>query len=589
MIDMQEQLALPLGAPYVESIAATLQRLARREAISDLDAHFGALMLELAMRPVPSVALAAALVSRATAAGHVCIDLVALAARAQFDGDWIAPPLTQWLEALERSGVVGDGAERRPLVLDGTRLYLYRYWRYETALAENLRRRVAQPSAALDESKLGQGLERLFAEHTQSGQQRAAAEAAVRGHLTVISGGPGTGKTTTVAKTLALLLDQRGSRRLSIALAAPTGKAAARLQEAISAARPGLGIDTAGDELLPRAAFTLHRLLGLYGAGKPPRHDAHNPLPLDVLVVDEASMIDLALAAKLAAALRPEARLILLGDKDQLASVEAGAVLACLCAGLPRENVVLLDKSWRFAAASGIGRIAPFIRAGDAEGTLEVLAAGHDVDLTWMQRAAPSDVVEAAIEGYRPLLDAVQLGTDPEAWLAALEGFRVLCATRGGPFGVEAINRGVLARLQARGLASRGARYHAGQPLMVTRNDYTLRLFNGDIGMVVPDEHASDGWVVVFATDAGLRRISTSRMPATETVYAMTVHKSQGSEFDAALVVLPQESSPILSRELLYTAVTRARRRAVIAATAERIRECVTRSVVRDSGLLARL
>jgi exodeoxyribonuclease V alpha subunit len=320
-----------------------------------------------------------------------------------------------------------------------------------------------------------------------------------------------------------------------------------------------------------------------------PRFNESNPLPLDVLVVDEASMIDLALAAKLVAALRPEARLILLGDKDQLASVEAGAVLASLATALPQRNVVLLEKSWRFPATSGIGKLAACVRDGDAAGA-EAVLAGSEADLGWHRSADLRALVDLAIAGYSPLAEAAATGADPAACFAALARYRVLCAHRRGPLGALALNRAIVERFEARGMATRGRRFYPGQPLMVTTNDYALRLFNGDVGIVVPDETMADGLAVAFPEEgATVRRLATARLPACETVYAMTVHKSQGSEFDELLLVLPPEPSPVLSRELVYTGVTRAKRGVVLAATPEVLRAALAARVERDSGLAERL
>ena len=567
-----------------------LERLRRAGQLADIDAHFAALLLDLAAAPSETLALSAALASRASGQGHVCLDLARLAGEAQFEGEWRAPELAAWRRALLSSGAAGEADAFRPLILDGDRLYLQRYWRYETAFASALIRRAAHPVERIEESRLEAGLARLFGGGDADDLQRAAAEMAVRQRLAVISGGPGTGKTTTVARVLALAVETAAHAGLAIGLAAPTGKAAARLQESIDGAREKLGLSPALAEALPHEAATLHRLLGVRPDRARPRFDASNPLPLDILVVDEASMIDLALAAKLVAALRPEVRLILLGDKDQLASVEAGAVLASLAGALPRKNVVLLEKSWRFPAASGIGRLASCVRDGDASGAESVLDAGSAGDIAWHRSPDLRSLVDETMTGYAPLFEAAEAASDVAGCFAALARYRVLCAHRRGPLGALAINRAIVARLEARGAVVRGRRFYPGQPLMVTTNDYALRLFNGDVGVVVADPSMADGLAVAFPEEDGdVRRLATARIPACETVYAMTVHKSQGSEFDDVLLVLPPEPSPVLSRELVYTGVTRARRRVTVAATPDVLRAALAARVERDSGLAERL
>ncbi len=565
-----------------------LEALRARGILGDLDAHFAATLARLAPRSGDAVALAAALASRAAGAGHACIDLAAWAGKAPFGDEWAAPPLDDWCHALRASEAAGGGDPPSPLVLDGSRLYLHRYWRYETAIAADLRARAAR-TPPVDEAALAAGLARLFPTADPGDPQRLAAERAVRRGVTVISGGPGTGKTTTVARVLALLLEQSPERPPAIALAAPTGKAAARMQSALAAARRTLGLGPALEAALPDAAVTLHRLVGLPGSGGRARHDATQPLPVDVLVIDEASMIDLALMARVLDALPAEARLVLLGDRDQLASVEPGAVFAAVCGGLPRDNVTTLSRSHRFPAHSSIGRLAAAIREGDADAALEALGAAAEGDgIAWHPAPEARLAVDLAMAGYAPLFDAVAAGADPAACFAALERFRVLCATRVGPLGADAINRGVIARLRAQGRVPLHARHFVGQPLLVTRNDYGLRVFNGDVGVVVPD--GAGGVSVAFPLEAGGHRlVPPGRLPAYESVYAMTIHKSQGSELDAALVLLGEARESLATRELLYTGVTRVRHAVAVMGAPAALAEAIRRRAVRDSGLEGRL
>jgi exodeoxyribonuclease V alpha subunit len=612
--------------------------------LTDLDRHFARFMSRLAGGPSPELELAAALASHATGQGDICINLRQWARRARWSGAaaesseaaesaetpessaFTPPPIGEWLSALRASPVVGRPGERHPLVLDRRgRLYLYRYWSYEQQLADDLLQRAEAAPEIPDEARLRADLDQLYPRHPElvgpDWQKVAAAVAALK-QVCVISGGPGTGKTSTVLRILALLTGQTAGRPLRMALAAPTGKAAARLQEAIRAAKPGLGLEPERLVQIPEEASTLHRLLGARPDSAAFRHDQDNPLPLDVLVVDEVSMVGLALLAKTVAALPDGARLILLGDKDQLASVEAGAVLGEICAGggraspefrarlaaltgeaLPRgresssllaDAIVLLRHSFRFGAASGIGALARAVNRGRAAEALELLEnAAHD-DIAWRILADPAELPERLAEpvtaGFAPYLQAVRDGAEPVAVFARFNQFRVLCALRRGPFGVEASNQLCEDLLRGRGLIDPRQDWYLGRPVMIVRNDYNLRLFNGDIGITLPDPADPQRMRVFFlGNDGALRGFAPARLPEHETVYAMTVHKSQGSEFDRVLVVTPNEPSPVLSRELIYTALTRAKQQASFYGEPEVFAAAVERRLRRSSGLRDRL
>ncbi|MEK1939312.1 MAG: exodeoxyribonuclease V subunit alpha [Pseudomonas sp.] len=589
---------MPLG-PLERAFVASLQRL-------DSDAS-------------EAVLVAAALTCGALGGGDVCLPLRRCAGQRvwpEVAGGVLLPKLDNWVEQLQASPLVGAPGEFAPLILEGERLYLARYHHYETQLATQLLAR-GNANPEVDEALLADGLARLFARNNnQAGPdwQRLAAAQAVRRNLAVISGGPGTGKTTTVVRLLAALLEQPGGERLAIGLAAPTGKAAARMAEAIRNAKAELPVSEAIKAALPEEARTLHRLLGSRGDTPKVRHHAASPLPLDVLVVDEASMVDLALMAKLVDALPVNARLILLGDKDQLSAVEAGAVFAELCEGrgfnretaaalqrltgqpveahMPSSQlgdaVVLLTHSHRFAGDSGIGELARRINAGDAAGTLNVLKEGR-ADLAWQAQPTPNALLDRLEQGYAPYLAAARSG-HVAATFTAFNDFRTLTAQRQGAWGVEGINEALEARIKRRFSLPSRERWYPGRAIMVRQNDYALGLFNGDIGICL----ASDNGLRVFFESAGeseptFRPFSPARLPSHDSAFAMTVHKSQGSEFSEVLLALPDTPSPLLTRSLLYTGITRAKHKVEIWALPTRLAEAVSTRAERAAGLAERL
>ncbi|HEX4083417.1 MAG TPA: exodeoxyribonuclease V subunit alpha [Chthoniobacteraceae bacterium] len=503
---------------------------------ADLDRHFARFIAAYGDGELP--ATAAALLSRNLRQGHICLDLrTAL----QLDGfRW--PSLPAWRKALGANRAIGGPGDDRPIVLDSTgRLYLRRYWEYETALAAQILSRCGGEPIA-----------------TKSTGQQRAIETALARRFTVISGGPGTGKTTTVLKIIECLKAAPGGEKLRIALAAPTGKAAARLQE------------TAKME-----ASTLHRLLGARGESIQFRHNAGNPLPLDVLVLDEASMVPLTMMAKLFDALPAAARVILLGDRDQLASVEPGAVLGDIAeaashSGSPlHDSMVVLRENFRFGNKSAIYRLCNAVREGHADAAFKILASGA---IPTQPVPAPGRLIETMrdriLAGYSACLRA----GDPAEALRLFREFRILCALRGGPFGVENLNRRIAALLREEGL-------DRALPVLITRNDYPLRLFNGDIGMIV------DGAAWFAGEDGALRHIPPARLPEHEPAFAMTVHKSQGSEFENVLLLLPDKESPVLTRELVYTGLTRARREVELWYEPMALGSAITARTTRNTGL----
>ncbi|HEY6532350.1 MAG TPA: exodeoxyribonuclease V subunit alpha, partial [Acidimicrobiales bacterium] len=649
--------AVTLLAPWREAgvlqaadvhLATTLARLG---ALADPD---GLLDAEQAQ-----VVLGVALAARAPRHGHVCLDLAtvrrSVPAEVEGDADAVSAEMVEalpwpadldaWRRALAGSALVVDhgaagapavgaaGRQGRPLVLDGTRLYLERYRVYEDQVAAELCRRARVGFEADGAGATGVGrsggvvsasaidADALVAGLDASPEQLAAADAGARGLLSVIVGGPGTGKTTTVAVLLARLLAADPSTR--IALVAPTGKAASRMGESIAALtdrlRSGAPADPDGlsDRLAAAEVSTVHRLLGARPDGSF-RHHRGNPLTHDVVIVDETSMVSLPLMAHLLDAVRADARVVLVGDPGQLASVEAGSVLGDIAGpaveavlegepappGEVTNCVAVLTRSYRFPAGSTVGRFAAAVRAGDADTAVEVLrhsggpdlsagqgpapVGGQGVVLGWEQAGGDTDagaeaVRQTALDAAHRTLAAAAAGDD-EAALEALGSLRVLCAHRRGPFGVARWNWQFEEWL-ADGAAHPGG-FYVGRPVLVTANDAVSGLANGDLGVVVATEGAAR---VAFAASGGVRLVAPARLEAVETVHAMTIHKSQGSEFDEVVVVLPPADSRLATRELLYTAVTRARHGVTLVGSEAALRRAIANRVVRQTGLRDRL
>lgn len=573
--------------------------------------------------------LGAALTSQHTLDGGVCLDLPSIAGRPwtgdDGSGGEVAPSLHRWVATLRSSSAVGRPGDLRPLILtDEGRLYLHRYWEYETALAEDLRRRAStRPRVDLD--ALARAWQHLALRDELAEGQRVAAVTAVLRGLTVISGGAGTGKTTIVACILKLLAaGSDPDRPLRARLVAPTGKAAGRLKEQLRAYRERLDPEGEIDRLLADEPATLHRLLG--GAPGAPRyrHHADNPLPLDVLVVDETSMVDLPMMTKVVAALPSAARLVLIGDKDQLPPVGVGSVFGELCTAPPsptpelsaeieavtgiaplssptdddqtRElasSITFLRHSFRFDAASGIGALADAVRRGDGRALARLVEAPPE-DLAWLPRSADSargvsaESVSGVAEGFAPFLDAVRTGAPPAEVLARLGRFRILCVLREGPSGVAGWNEAIESHLRAKRWIKGGQTWYEGRPVLVTRNDYAQRLWNGDVGVAL---RRGDGALRVWFEGAAgdLRDFPPGRLSHVETAYALTVHKSQGSEFEHVVLALPESETRLLSRELLYTGVTRARARLEVLGDPSRFAEGMFRRLPRASGLASAL
>ncbi len=596
---------------------ATIETERKEPPFSALDVQFGRLIAKYSDERSDNLVLAASLVSFFRARGHVCLRLDSFCKHPFLPESGMrieGLSLKSWIAELHKSKVVGQPGEFRPLILDRrNRLYLHRYWKYEEDLAAALRDRLE--GVSVNERALRAGLEKFFSGKDQSlNWQKIAAFAALTRKLTVISGGPGTGKTSTILKILALLLEQ--GEPLRIALAAPTGKAVSRLQETIKSAKQKLDCAPDIKAAIPEEALTIHRLLGVIPDSPFFRHDSKNRLAVDVLVIDEASMIDLALMTKLMSAVPASARVILLGDKDQLSSVEAGSVLADIC-GYARENrfsakfhcdyeritgeklssrelgaaegglsdcIVQLQTNYRFGGDSAIYRASIAVRHGRFS-QLETLFSEGTAELRWQPEVRfKEEFKEQIVAGFKACLSA----SDPATMLTRSNDSRVLAAVREGDMGVLELNRRIERLLRERGLIRQSSEWYDGRPIMITRNDYAVNLYNGDTGVVLRD---ADGNARAYFLNADneVRSVLPSRLPQHETVFAMTIHKSQGSEFDHVMIVLPETDRPILTRELIYTGITRARKTVTVLAREHILRTALSREVERTSGLQDKL
>lgn len=667
---------------YLTDRASVMQLLDHWLALDwmrPLDSALVKLLAKLDPDAEPLVLLAIALTSHQLGHGHICLDLSSLLRDPELA--LLLPPegqqgeqqllpsqllssvrLADWQGALQRSALLyQEHRTAAPLVLVDDRLYLYRYWQYEISVAQHLVQRVGASMPLADD--FSQRLEELFSDplvvdgQRQTDWQKVACAMAAQGQLTLITGGPGTGKTTTVVRLLALLQHSalHSSQALRIQLAAPTGKAAARLTESIGEQVSSLPVEQSVKDSIPTEVTTLHRLLGSLPGTRHFRHNSSNPLIVDVLVIDEASMIDLEMMHNVLNALPDHARLILLGDKDQLASVEAGSVLGDLCADaefayytpstqqqleqlcnealhadswrvgdakqhLLAQRTVMLRHSRRFGSESGIGQLARAVNQGDQQVAWQLLKnPEQDTEYVLLSesnaarfdRLLMGDNQPGAGAGYayylqllKELRPASEHPLSDSCWqqwansvLNAFDQFRVLCALREGAFGVSGLNERASQVLHSQGHIQCTQEWYEGRPVIVTQNDYSLGLMNGDIGiaLLLPNNAAATEGEpeyvlrVAFSKSdgqGGVRFVLPSRLTAVDTVFAMTVHKSQGSEFSHTALVLPDRLNPVLTKELLYTGITRARTKfTLIESQAGVFYSSVLRRVERTSGL----
>lgn len=645
------------------SLDILLKEWQNERLLTPLDRHFALQMAQLHQQQSPLFILICTLLSQHLSSQHSCLPLEQIdfsnplkEQHSQCQINLTVDELTT--ELLNFDAVsTPDSAILAPLILDKGNLYLQRYYHYECEVAEHLIRLAQAPmlkqssSDPFDDAKIL--LDQLFTQNEQQYDwQKISTATALTKRLAVITGGPGTGKTTTVTKLLYLLTSQQ---ELTIRLVAPTGKAAARLSESIKASKQRLASELQHiplDKLksnmaqIPEEAATLHRLLGVIPNSHQFRHHKDNPLRLDLLIIDEASMVDLPMMYKLLSALPAQASLILLGDQDQLASVEAGAVLADICSGLrvdlangangwqmryskkqakllsqlthyplddfisddPQigDSLCMLMHSHRFIGDAGIGQLAEAVNQANLPRIAQVWQTGYK-ELLWLEHSNINSSSHHSNLGLEALL--VQSVEQYGAYLKLIDNkavsateiidsfnqYRILCAMRAGEYGVEGINQSVSKSLATTGLISPEQEFYAGRPVIIQSNDYNLGLFNGDIGLILPDD-ASDSRRLMahfIQADGGLLKVLPARLPSHETCYAMTVHKSQGSEFSHVSLVMPIRPSlaqqQLLSKELVYTAITRAKHHFTCLGSQRIFEQASSRLTQRSSGLSERL
>lgn len=630
-----------------------LEQAITQNLLRPLDLRFAQMLVE---DENPILLFLFAYLSAQTGAGHVCLPLSIIQKDQLFDGRqkefaqeiWQKmgkPSAKKIVEELTHCHCVSQSNDdlSSPIILDNGLLYLQRMWSYEEKVAQFFRQE--HSIVDIDENELIKVLNQLFPamkESQETNWQKVAASVAITSPISIISGGPGTGKTTTVAKILAAFVMLTSNDKPIIQLAAPTGKAAARLTESLGKALAQLNLSEEENKWMPKQAQTIHRLLGAQPESQQVRYNKDNPLQLDILVVDEASMVDLPMMARLIDALPSKCHVIFLGDKDQLASVEAGAVLGDICrfsedgfsqkrfdqinhltqgelvkstdiipvsqtpVSVVSDSLCLLRKSYRFGEDSGIGQLALAVNKGQTKTTIALLKKAEISPQQLEIALEPQDVsfialeskesyllmIQDAVNAYREYLTLVSQKASPDIILNAFNQYRLLCARREGSFGVSGLNDRIEMLLHRQRLIRRPTNSYQsdyiGRPIMIQRNDSTLGLFNGDIGIMLNND---EGEMKAFfqLPDGKLKAIQPSRLPQHETAYVMTVHKSQGSEFTHTALVLPDKFSPVVSRELLYTALTRAKQKLSLYASESMVKMAIQTRIQRRSGLIDKL
>lgn len=609
-----------MNKSYIKSLFNT-------NIFTNIDLHFAKFINELENADDADLFLAAALVSNAAGNGDVCLDLEKFAGKVileqRKDYKSLACPLLDiWAEKLKRTNVVGKPGDYRPMILDDkNRLYLHKFWYYENTLSKAIKNKagddITWPDTKLDEKHLTKLLDKYFPDVSgeRINHQKLAALVCVYKRLCIMSGGPGTGKTTAIAKILAVLVEIESGNKLKIYLCAPTGKAAAKLSESIRNTKKSIDCSDDIKNLIPQDAYTIHRMLKTIPGSSGFHYNAGNKLPADIIVIDEASMVDLALLAKLVEAMPDDARLILAGDKDQLASVEAGSVLGDICnrsdiTGYPiklykklyeeiedgidvdsdknrlNDCIVVLKRNYRFSKDSRIGRLSMAVNNGETDKVIEILKEKNDDEIYWEETNNQKDLYrvleEKIIEGYSSYLNI----DDPISALNLLGCFKILCGVNNGPFGIDGINALAESVLTKKRLIDISSQWYRGRPVLIKENSYDLGLFNGDMGLIMPSKEENDNLYAYFDSNMDTaRKIKPGILPKHDTAYAMTVHKSQGSEFDNVVLVLPEKDYPVLTRELIYTGITRTTGKLTILGTENILRTAIFRKTQRTSGL----
>lgn len=611
----------------MRNVMSELRKFRDQDILQDIDLELCRFLQEQHQNVSDEVLKAACLVSYLYRQGDVCLLLEKYASQPLFDESEVepgpsAPDLESWKQALTNSPIVGNPGDFKPLILDeGGRLYLHKLWHYEHSLAQELIRRSQVQASDVDVERLKNGLARLFPDPPgdEVDWQRVAAAISIWNKFSVISGGPGTGKTSTVVRILGLLLEQAQAKEesLNIALAAPTGKAAARLKDSIISAKEVLNVSEEIRAVIPEKAYTIHQLLGARRHSSQFRHNADNPIPYNLVIIDEASMVDQALMSKLMDALLDDTRLILLGDKDQLASVEAGSVLGDICSINQNQfskqavewlkkldlnisesyikedykpltdHITLLTRSYRFGPDSGIARLADAVNSGRVDKALDTLQSDVFPDTSLIAIEEQSDLETVLRQHIVDYFQDIIQGTSVNESLEAFNKFRILSPHRKGPRGVAFLNQYVEKILQEEALIPKYERWYHGRPVIINVNDYTLRLHNGDTGLCLLNDDGNPK--VYFRDEETIRGIAPGRLPDHDTAFVLTVHKSQGSEFDELLFVLPHKPSKVLNRELIYTATTRARTKISVLGNRTILRKGVEKKLRRSSGLRPRI
>ncbi len=594
-----------------------------------IDLWFGQKITELDAREETVILITAAFISRLSRQGDVCLNLNAYTGKTDIlykeddacASSFVFPEIKKWLQILNTRPCVGEPEEYKPLILNKNRVYMYKFWVWEKKIAKYIKSKSGEPFEQCDINAAKQIFNRIFdIDNPKTYPIILAGVSALLKKLTVIIGGPGTGKTTAAANILAMLINietaKNSDKNMKIAFAAPTGKAAARLKEAMAKVKTDINYDKKILSLIPETSYTIHRLLKPTFDFSAYRHNKTNPLDFDIIVIDEASMIDIKLMTALIEAIDKDTKVIILGDKNQLASVEPGAVLADICGDNKAEsfsknfislvqqitginqnslknlqikdnsfdNIIEFKTDFRFDKESGIKKLSDLINDQKAKEAFDYLKKGSKKDIKFITVKKPADLhyelQKAVLTYYKDYLTSENL----EDCIRLFNQFKILCAVKKGYYGINTLNMAIEKMLEAKKLISLKTKWYHKKPLLITKNDYQTNLFNGDTAIVFNTDQ-NIPYAVLSDSNGKIRQIACSMLAHYQTAYAITVHKSQGSEFDNVILVLPDAKYPVLTKELIYTAVTRAKKKVTILGTEEIFLYCVQRKAERASGL----